>query len=647
MPTEFSRRLRADGFVVHAEPLPDDWSCNIEVSKRYSTVIIYVIDEYLASKRWMDAVKYAAERSSCNVFCGFSFTQPSRIMRCDVEVFGHSQNLRKHPAYYNIISYNEEDKAYASIFVPFMHVARRVTFTKNTYERSGQRSVDSEDMTRIVGGQSNAALFRYNFASHYLRRGDVLLDFPCGTGYGPWIMASLSNASSLLGMDPDDRLIEYAKNEFYSDFGNRVRYRSGSATDLTELADDEYDLITCFDFLDRVDDVDSLLRNLHRILRPGGRLLVGIANSDLIEGAATNSKRNYFNWKSLRAALVKYFIPESGLAQSGGTHEGTSKRGRWASVFELNEGFDEKSDWCVAVVMKSPLESCRNCEFDNRQYGDISAPTWHLTKFAEQYENPWLVPSLLQHGALRPWRIKSPEQRNILAERVLCDYRASSADYAAAIAVLGHYALEAADQSVDNIYRYIELIDNYLKNADIEQPIHTRWTISLLFLKARLLESINKPEDAITAYEQCCSIGPLTYGPAIATKTITSFLQLGYHYSKQFDFNRAEEFWRQGVEAGRSAIRDGGWLAAVGDENYPDAVGLFELMDVISLAQKCAACLDQRQYETGQPPVTTWSIADNNKDAWLRDREHQIDILAASLLEKQQLLASIRHILDS
>lgn len=102
----------------------------------------------------------------------------------------------------------------------------------------------------------------------------VVVDVGCGTGSALRHLAPRVPGGRLLGVDPVRRMLEIARERAAADpNGHRIEFVAAPAERLP-LADDVADLVLAFDSIDHWGDRDAGLREVRRVLRPGGRLVV-------------------------------------------------------------------------------------------------------------------------------------------------------------------------------------------------------------------------------------------------------------------------------------------------------------------------------------------------------------------------------------
>jgi SAM-dependent methyltransferase len=112
---------------------------------------------------------------------------------------------------------------------------------------------------------------RYHWASQLTAARDVL-DAGSGTGYGTAILAD-TKPSRLLAID----VAEEAVQRTQAAVGDRAEVMVADVRDLP-IADGSVDLAVCFEVIEHLDLRDEAIRELARVLRPDGLLLISSPN---------------------------------------------------------------------------------------------------------------------------------------------------------------------------------------------------------------------------------------------------------------------------------------------------------------------------------------------------------------------------------
>lgn len=112
---------------------------------------------------------------------------------------------------------------------------------------------------------------------------DSLLDIACGTGAMLLEIAQASPAAQLAGVDLSTGMLEVARERL----DGRAELTKADATVLP-YGDGSFDVITCNHAFHHFPDPVAALREWHRVLRPGGALIIG-------ENRRPALKRLYWN----------------------------------------------------------------------------------------------------------------------------------------------------------------------------------------------------------------------------------------------------------------------------------------------------------------------------------------------------------------
>jgi arsenite methyltransferase len=101
---------------------------------------------------------------------------------------------------------------------------------------------------------------------------DRILDVGCGPGfYVAAMLSRVGSAGMVVGIDTSPDMLAMATKRCESH--HNVAFHQASATKLP-VEDSSFDAALSVQVLEFVDDVDAALAELHRALRPGGRLVV-------------------------------------------------------------------------------------------------------------------------------------------------------------------------------------------------------------------------------------------------------------------------------------------------------------------------------------------------------------------------------------
>ncbi|HEX8599142.1 MAG TPA: class I SAM-dependent methyltransferase [Chloroflexia bacterium] len=113
-----------------------------------------------------------------------------------------------------------------------------------------------------------------------------ILDMGCGTGT---MLNYLSRYGRAEGIDADEEAVRFCHER------GITQVRQVSALPLP-FEDDTFDLVTALDVIEHIEDDLGTLRELYRVLRPGGTLLMSVPAYKFLWGAQdeiSNHKRRY------------------------------------------------------------------------------------------------------------------------------------------------------------------------------------------------------------------------------------------------------------------------------------------------------------------------------------------------------------------
>lgn len=136
---------------------------------------------------------------------------------------------------------------------------------------------------------------RYIWAGTFAQHADTL-ELACGTGPGLGYLKSVSR--TLVAADISMSVLSSAR----AHYGERIDLRQLDASK-TGLEACSFDLIIFFEAIYYLPDVDVFFAEVHRLLRPGGHLLLATANKDLFDFNPSPFSYHYYNPPELSLLL--------------------------------------------------------------------------------------------------------------------------------------------------------------------------------------------------------------------------------------------------------------------------------------------------------------------------------------------------------
>ena len=154
-------------------------------------------------------------------------------------------------------------------------------------------------------------LHRYIWASGFVE-GKRVLDLASGEGYGAEMLAR--RASFVCGVDIDDVSVRHASERYQRP---NLKFLKGSLTSVPIPEMQCFDVITCFEAMEHIEQHDAMMREVKRLLKPTGLFIVSIPNKDTYNAG---NDPNPFHVKELtfeefNALLAQYFPTVRHLGQ--------------------------------------------------------------------------------------------------------------------------------------------------------------------------------------------------------------------------------------------------------------------------------------------------------------------------------------------
>ncbi|RIV26884.1 class I SAM-dependent methyltransferase [Fibrisoma montanum] len=98
-----------------------------------------------------------------------------------------------------------------------------------------------------------------------------VLEIGCGWGRGLQLLTQA--ASHYTGIDKNNDLIAALRQEY-----PQATFMAANIPPLTDLADNTFDYIVTFQVIEHIENDDLFVREAHRVLKPGGKLLLTTVN---------------------------------------------------------------------------------------------------------------------------------------------------------------------------------------------------------------------------------------------------------------------------------------------------------------------------------------------------------------------------------
>ena len=136
-----------------------------------------------------------------------------------------------------------------------------------------------------------------------LKRGDHVLDVACGTGIVTRLVAPVVGpGGQVTGIDISADMLAAARKNATS-LGATIQWRLGDAADLP-IEDETFDLVLCQQGFQYFSEPTTALREMYRVLVPGGRLALCVASS-------VDAVKQPYQWAKVKA-LSRHAGPAAG-----------------------------------------------------------------------------------------------------------------------------------------------------------------------------------------------------------------------------------------------------------------------------------------------------------------------------------------------
>jgi len=145
------------------------------------------------------------------------------------------------------------------------------------------RQLESLYMTSDLVSQRSATLEHLR-----LSEGESVLDIGSGPGFlAESVADSVGSSGCVVGIDISDDLVARSKRR---NIRSWLSFRTGDATAL-DVPDTTYDVVVCTQVAEYVTDVDAVVSEAERVLRPGGRFVFVATDWDGVIWHSSNPER--------------------------------------------------------------------------------------------------------------------------------------------------------------------------------------------------------------------------------------------------------------------------------------------------------------------------------------------------------------------
>jgi glycosyltransferase involved in cell wall biosynthesis/SAM-dependent methyltransferase len=205
---------------------------------------------------------------------------------------------------------------------------------------------------------------RLHYATHFVA-GATVLEAGCGTGLGARLFLA-AGASRVVGLDYSHEALAVARGRVNDHRAEFHRWDLNQTP--LPLEGERFDVVVCLEVLEHVREQRGLLAELHRVLKPGGRLIVSVPDRAYEEACAVfNGYRNTFHVRvpapgelgQLLAGFTRVsYAHQIDFLASGVVEEGaTDLEGGWRS--QPPGPRTDTVETVLAVAVKPPAELAR------------------------------------------------------------------------------------------------------------------------------------------------------------------------------------------------------------------------------------------------------------------------------------------------
>jgi ubiquinone/menaquinone biosynthesis C-methylase UbiE len=171
-------------------------------------------------------------------------------------------------------------------------------------------------------------LSRYQFARELFDPHWQCLDAACGSGYGASFLAD--KVRSVDGVDVDPSTIDFARTTYKQ---SNLTYHRADLQSTLPFANGTFDAITSFETLEHVSDQKKMTSEFHRVLKPGGILVISTPDREVSERIGLD---NHFHVAELsKREFVDLLSRSFTVEQLFGHGDGKPVAAHWRTIHQF------------------------------------------------------------------------------------------------------------------------------------------------------------------------------------------------------------------------------------------------------------------------------------------------------------------------
>lgn len=104
--------------------------------------------------------------------------------------------------------------------------------------------------------------------SSIINKDTKILDIGCGTGNNTVLIENVTKAN-IYGVDQSEGMVSKAKEK-----NSKVKWIIDDAVNLSSVSDEEFDIVFMVDVIHHIRAIDTMFKNIHRILKENGEVFI-------------------------------------------------------------------------------------------------------------------------------------------------------------------------------------------------------------------------------------------------------------------------------------------------------------------------------------------------------------------------------------